>query len=250
MGDEARSRFLARMKPATFAILGVAGEPVGVAFAVTRRHLLTAHHNLPKGHNRLQVQGVAHTPASASSSSSSGAATSSSSSASPALPFAATLVGGDEELDWAVFRVEQDLQPAPLWKGRLDENKHFGRRVLLFDLGIGSWSEDPDQQVSAGFMVFETLISGIRPNIIVHDAPSFPGDSGSPVLLDEAGHVVAMHIAQVNKVPVTRKRGREGDDELHSSLSSSTAHVGQAVRIDVIRSRIAELCAPEQLVSD
>ena len=109
------------------------------------------------------------------------------------------------------------------------------------------------------FTLLHTYITNVFPKIILHGATTFAGDSGSPLLLDESGRIIAMHIAQVNKVPskppATPKRKRSGDaqeDDLRSSLgsssNSSTAHLGEAVRIDAIRAKLVEACTPEQLI--
>lgn len=249
--EDAFDAMVARVEQGTLAILDVTDVPVGVAFAITKRHLLTAHHNIPAGHNRVRVKLIVPQVQAASSSSASSSSSSAAVASSTPI-WEATLVGGNEKFDWAVLSLTiSTLPPVPLWRGTL-ERKHRGKRITLCDLGIGAFAEDPDLGASAAFTIAKTTIHTLFPHVIIHDASTFPGDSGGPIILNASGQVIALHIAQLNKVPVDApkpKRSRSGEeDDLRSSLSGSTAHLSEAVRIDFIRDDLIRLCAPEVLV--
>jgi len=235
---------MARMMLAMFGILD--GEKVvGVAFAITKHHVLTACHNLlvAVGNKETLLQSINVQSVSSLEAPSMGTTP----------PLRATLVASNKQLDWAVLRVSQevDLQPVPIWRG--DFRDILGEQIILFDLGAGMTTGE-----STNFMMLFTNISGISGSVLYHSGATFKGDSGGPIVLTSSGPVCGMHVLQINAVPESpaattenlrnakSPRG-EHDEDLHSSLSGSTAHIGEALRIDVIHDALVRACAPEQL---
>ena len=273
--QQARLAMKMRMGEATFGILDEEDEDVsvGVAFAITRHHLLTAKHNveirnangeLVRRLSSVRVKSAfQHGPAApavavASSSSSSAAAASGASNV-----LTATVIGAGERLDYAVLIVECILPPVALWRGAFNMF-HAGEAVTLFDLSIGAVTEAKDLTPTYSLQVGN--IVSVHPEVFHYNAQTFPGDSGGPVIINDKGEVCGMHVQQINKVPThsrdaaaaaadgrkptsaeRRPKRPRGDaaEELRSSLSGSTAHLGEALRIDVILPHLMQLCSGE-----
>ena len=297
---EAHARRATKMQMgrATFGILEEGSDDafVGVAFAITKRHLLTAHHNLVTSGGILRSVRIKSptleppAPTTSASSSAGGAA-------SPV--YLATRVGNERVrggLDWTVLRVNDPvLEPVGLWRGTFSF-ADAGEHITLFDVGVGPVTEAAD--LLPKIYVVGGSIVAIHADVFHYNAPTFPGDSGGPIIYNAYGEVCGMHIQQINKVPGDRpaataaaptaagpksapeKRGSkrprgpaattaaasasasagpksapekrkakrtrdDGAEELRSSLSGSTAHLGEALRIDVILPALLRLCAGE-----
>jgi hypothetical protein len=151
-------------------------------------------------------------------------------------------VGGDRTHDWAVLRITDPvLEPVHLWRGRFvfaDSDEP----ITLFNVGIGPVTEAAD--LSPKVHVVGGTIVGIHSTVFHYHAPTFKGDSGGPIIYNAAGEVCGMHIQQINKVP-EQVAGAAAEELRSSSLSGSTAHLGEALRIDVILPRVVALCGGE-----
>jgi V8-like Glu-specific endopeptidase len=247
---------------------------VGVAVAITKKHLLTAYHNIvvladdeveSSWLSPVEIMLASEGKTALSS------ATSSSSASVPSLTLKAEVVGGDEVDDWAVLKIEgESLQPVPVVMENL---AYVTKTVMLVTLHTTVFYEANDVKLTAAQSVQECTISTALLDKLQYNVSVFKGHSGSPLVICSDGRLCGIHIAQINNMsvprpipPKTSKKPRcepaltdvqashedlrKTVQDIQEGASGSMAHVAEALRIDYILEKLKRMCDPYPLVGE
>jgi len=161
----------------------------GVAFAITKRHLLTAAHNVSAesaedGVIRFDETVALRKPGTKQK-------------------LDAVCVGGSIKKDWAVLELRTEgvsLAPAVI----VDEGFSFttSTRVQLFTLHV-ALANETDREPRVRFCAPTTveMFVGNDYEYVLFDRSTFAGDSGSPLVDWASGRVCGMHVYEFNQLP-------------------------------------------------
>ena len=201
---------------------------VGVATAITRRHLFTAAHNVTdedeKGVEKFMAKVCLRKPGSAT-------------------VLNATCVGGSIKKDWAVLKLADDAEnliPAPV----VDNTFNV---VLETPVTVYTWKLAQLEYQDVTFAAKGTKIESIgsKGTTFEHTAATFAGDSGGPVVL-ESGLICGFHVFEFNMVP-EKNRPRLCDEsdfvdlEDTEDVARMKEHKGCSSRRAVRKQRMAEV---------